>query len=179
MLFRSVQALFKDDIKKEIETLTSTIDVTYKKSLLLVEGKYDVAWFEKALEELDEFKNYRVIPCGGTGNIQYVKKQLEKEGFKTIVITDGDTLGYNSLKRDIIELYADIDYINKRFNTHFSLMPQRKRVFFKKFHVKDDVVKKVLSSWARKNLNEDSIFVQEVKEILNFEEAYHDKDKIK
>jgi len=169
----SVQALYKDDIKKEIKTITSTIDITRKKKLLLVEGKYDVAWFEKTLEEIGEFKNYRVIPCGGTGNIQYVKKQLEKEGFKTVVITDGDTEGYNPLKRDVIELYADINYINKRFNTHFTLMPQSKKVFFKKFHVKDDVVKKVLSSWARKNLNEDSIFVQEVKRILKSEEAYH------
>ena len=66
----SVQALYKDDIKTEIETLTSALDVNYKKKLLLVEGKYDVAWFEKALLELGEFKNYRVIPCGGVGNIQ-------------------------------------------------------------------------------------------------------------
>lgn len=170
----SVQALYKDDIKKEIDTITNSIDVAHKKKLLLVEGKYDVAWFEKTLEELGEFKNYRVIPCGGAGNIQFVKKQLEKEGFKTVVITDGDTEGYNALKRDVIELYADVDYVNKRFNTHFTLMPQSKRVFFKKFQVKDDVVKKVLSIWARKNLNEDSIFVQEVKSILNFEEAYHE-----
>ena len=102
------------------------------------------------------------------------QQQLEKEGFKTIVITDGDTQGYNALKRDVIELYADVNYINKRFNTDFTLMPQSKRVFFKRFNVKDDVVKKVLSSWAKKNLDEDSIFVQEVKSILNFEEAYHE-----
>ena len=170
----SVQALYKDDIKKEIETITSNFDIKHKKKLLLVEGKYDVAWFEKALEELGEFSNYRVIPCGGVGNIQYVKKQLEKEGFRTVVITDGDTTEYNPLKRDVIELYADVDYINKRFRTSFTLIPQSKKVFFKKFKVKDDVVKKVLSSWARKNLEEDSIFVQEVKSILNFEEAYHE-----
>ncbi len=170
----SVQALYKDDIKKEIETITSNFDIKHKKKLLLVEGKYDVAWFEKALVELGEFSNYRVIPCGGVGNIQYVKKQLEKEGFRTVVITDGDTTEYNPLKRDIIELYADVDYINQRFKTSFTLIPQSKKVFFKKFNVKDDVVKKVLSSWARKNLEEDSIFVQEVKSILNFEEAYHE-----
>ena len=163
----SVQALYKDDIKKEIDTITNAFDIRHKKKLLLVEGKYDVAWFEKALIELGEFSNYRVIPCGGVGNIQYVKKQLEKEGFETIVITDGDTTEYNPLKRDVIELYADVNYINKRFNTSFTLMPQSKKVFFKKIRVKDDVVKKVLSSWARKNLDEESIFVQEVKSILN------------
>lgn len=171
----SVQALFKDDIKKEIETLTKVFDKSHKKKLLLVEGKYDVAWFEKALVELKEFKNYRVIPCGGVGNIQYVKKQIEKEGFKTVVITDGDTVGYNRLDRDVIELYADLDFINNRFNTHFTLMPQSKKVFFKKFKVKDDVVKKVLSSWARKNLDINSTFVQEIKSILNFEGANHEK----
>ena len=168
----SVQALYKDDIKTEIETLTSALDVNYKKKLLLVEGKYDVAWFEKALLELGEFKNYRVIPCGGVGNIQYVKTQLEKEGFETVVITDGDTKEYNPLKRDVIELYGDVEYINKRFHTKFTILPQSKKVFFKKFNVKDDVVKKVLSSWARKNLKENSIFVQEVKSILKLKEAY-------
>ncbi len=169
----SVQALYKDDIKKEIDTITKSIDIKYKKKLLLVEGKYDVAWFEKALIELGEFSNYRVIPCGGVGNIQYVKKQLEKEGFETVVITDGDTTEYNPLKREVIELYADVDYINKRFNTKFTLIPQRKKTFFKKIRVKDDIVKKVLSSWARKNLEEDSLFVQEVKSILKYKEAYH------
>ena len=170
----TVHALYKDDIKKEIETITSAFDVKHKKKLLLVEGKYDVAWFEKALVELKEYKNYRVIPCGGVGNIQYVKKQLEKEGFKTVVITDGDTSEYNPLKRDVIELYADVDYINKRFNTNFTLIPTSKRVFFKKFKVKDDVVKKVLSTWAKKNLDENSDFVLEVKSILNLKGAYHE-----
>jgi len=167
----SVQALFKDDIKDELETITSVFNNKQDKKLLLVEGKYDVAWFEKALLELGEFGNYRVIPCGGVGNIQYVKEQLEKEGFTTVVITDGDTTSYNPLKRDVIELYADINYINKRFNTSFTLIPVSKKVFFKKFRVKDNVVKKVLSSWARKNLTGDSLFVQEVKLILESKEV--------
>lgn len=169
----SVQALYKEDITKELDTITKAFNKKQEKVLLLVEGKYDVAWFEKALLELGKFSKYRVIPCGGVGNIQYVKKQLEKEGFKTVVITDGDTTEYNPLVRDVIELYADVDYINMRFNTSFTIIPTSKRVFFKKFHVKDDVVKKVLSSWAKKNLSIDSIFVQEVKTILELKEAYH------
>ena len=170
----SVQALYKDDITKELETITSVFNAKHEKKLLLVEGKYDVAWFEKALIELGEFNNYRVIPCGGVGNIQYVKEQLEKEGFDTVVITDGDTTEYNPLRRDVIELYADVDYINRRFNTNFNLIPTSKRTFFKKFKVKDDVVKKVLSTWAKKNLDENSDFVLEVKSILNLKEAYHE-----
>ena len=162
----SVKALYKEDIKNELDTITKVFEKNQQKKLLLVEGKYDVAWFEKGLSLLDEFKNYRVIPCGGYGNIQYVKEQLEKEGYKTITITDGDVSRKDSLKRDVIELYADINYVNARFNTEFKEMPYRKKEFFKKFHVKDDVVKKVLSSWAKKNLTLDSIFVQELDKLI-------------
>ncbi len=162
----SVKALYKEDITHELETIYKSFEKNHKKKLLLVEGKYDVAWFEKGLSLLDEFSNYRVIPCGGYGNIQYVREQLEKEGYTTLTITDGDVVNNHSLRRDIIELYADIAYINARFNTSFKEMPHKKKEFFKKFHVKDDVVKKVLSSWAKKNLTLDSVFVQELDGLL-------------
>ncbi len=158
----SVKALYRDDIKKEIKTITSSFEKSRHKKLLLVEGKYDVAWFETALKLLNKFQDYRVIPCGGYGNIQYIKEQLEKEGYKTVTITDGDVNSGHALKREVIELYADIDYINARFNTKFKTMPYHKKDFFKHFNVKDDVVKKVLSSWAKKALTVDSAFVQEL-----------------
>ncbi len=158
----SVKALYKDDIKKEIKTITSSFENIRHKKLLLVEGKYDVAWFETALKLLNKFQDYRVIPCGGYGNIQYIKEQLEKEGYQTVTITDGDVNSNHALKREVIELYADIDYINARFNTKFKTMPYRKKDFFRHFNVKDDVVKKVLSSWAKKALTVDSAFVKEL-----------------
>ena len=164
----SVKALYKEDIKNEIETITKSYAKNHQKKILLVEGKYDVAWFEKGLKLLNQFKNYRVIPCGGYGNIKYVKEQLIKEGYITITITDGDVSSENALKKDVIELYADIDYINRRFNTSFKKMPYRKKEFFKRFHVKDDIVKKVLSSWAKKNLTTDSSFVLELDNILSY-----------
>ena len=163
----SIKALYKEDIKSELATITDVIDKNYRKTLLLVEGKYDVAWFETGLRLLEKFKSYRVIPCGGYGNIQYIKTQLEKEGYKTITITDGDVGNRDSLKKEIIELYADVDYINARFNTSFKEIPLRKRDFFKRFNVKDDVVKKVLSSWAKKNLKLNSVFVKELDTLLS------------
>ena len=163
----SIKALYKDDIKDELETITKTYQKNHRKRLLLVEGKYDVAWFEQGLKLIDEFSNYRVIPCGGYGNIQYVREQLEKEGYKTITVTDGDVSSKDSLKRDVIELYGDIDYINRRFNTNFKKMPSRKKDFFRRFKVKDDVVKKVLSSWAKKNLTLNSVFVQELDTLID------------
>jgi len=64
-------------------------------------------------------------------------------------------------------LYADLDYINSRFNTNFEKMPESKIEFFKRIQVKDDIVKKVLSSWARKKLTKDSEFVIELNQILS------------
>jgi hypothetical protein len=160
----SVVSLYKEDIKKEFDTVRK--QVSKSKKYILVEGKYDVAWFEKALHLLDLYDQYRVIPCGGFGNIVYVQEQLKKEGFVTLTVTDGDVNSSHSLQRDVIELYADPSYINKRFKTNFKELPSQKHLFFKAFHVKDDVVKKVLSSWAKKHLDIHNPFVQELKTIL-------------
>ncbi len=160
-----IHGLYRTNVKEEFETIKNQALIK-DKTYLLVEGKYDVAWFEKALHLLGKQKDYRVIPCGGFGNIEYVKKQLVKEGFKTIVITDGDVEAYTGLKREIIELYGDLSYVNMRFDTNFKKMPRSKREFFRQIRVKDDVVKKVLSSWAKKHLVESSEFVQEVSRII-------------
>lgn len=159
-----VQPLFKEDIA-DIETVKHLVSKR-QKTYLLVEGKYDVAWFEQGLKLLELYDQYRVIPCGGSGNIEYIDKQLKKENIKTIIITDGDVQGDHSLKREVIELYADLDYINQRFSTHFNEIPRSKIKFFKRISIKDDIVKKILSSWARKKLQKDSDFVQELKQIL-------------
>lgn len=161
-----VHALYKDDVVTEFETIRKQVSTKTPKRYLLVEGKYDVAWFEQGVKLLNAQDKYRVIPCGGSGNIEFIEKQLQKEGFKTIVITDGDTHSKTSLKRDIIELYANLDYVNSRFATNFKEMPKSKRVFFKAINVKDDIVKKILSSWARKRLEADSEFVLELEAIL-------------
>jgi AAA15 family ATPase/GTPase len=159
-----VHPLFKGNTVEDFEVIKPRV-INHKK-YLLVEGKYDVAWFEKGLKLLDKYDEYRVIPCGGFGNIAYVKQQLDKEGIKSIVITDGDTSMSNSLKEEIIELYADFNYINKRFNSKFKSMPDNKHEFFKRINVKDEVVKKVLSSWAKNNLTVNSKFVKELNTLI-------------
>lgn len=161
-----VSALYKGNKIDDFDTIKKRLNKGNNKKYLLVEGKYDVNWFEKALDLLELKNRYTVIPCGGSGNIHFVKGQLEKEGFETIVIADGDTQKAGCLKRDVIELYADVDFINKRFNTRFETLPGRKHTFFKHINVKDDVVKNVLSRWAKKNLTLQNDFVQEVKKLL-------------
>jgi len=161
-----VSALYKGNKIDDFDTIKKRIYTENGKVYLLVEGKYDVNWFETALKLLHKEKAYTVIPCGGSGNITFVKEQLEKEGFKTKVITDGDTHKEGALKKEVIEQYADINYVNQRFNTDFKTMPEKKHHFFKQFTVKDDVVKNVLSRWAKKNLTKNSEFVQEVDSLL-------------
>ena len=168
-----IQPLYKTSITREIETITKTVSKNYKMVFLLVEGKYDVPWFEKALRLLNKHQTYRVIPCGGAGNMRFVQKQLKKAGYKTVVITDGDvqTGGYQ-LKRDIIELYADVKTINSAFKTSFDAPPKTKALLFDAIKKNDDVVKQVLASWALHHLTESHKLTQEIKTILeNFESS--------
>jgi hypothetical protein len=162
----TVYPLYKEDIVSEITTVKQMTN-KHQKTYVLVEGKYDVAWFEKAIQLLNLSNSYRVIPCGGAGNIEYIEEQLIKEGIETIIVTDGDVHSKHSLSRDIIELYADPSFVNKRFNTHFDSLNISKREFFKAIDVKDDIVKKILSSWARKHLKKDDLFVSELQDILH------------
>lgn len=157
-----VSALYKGDKNNDFDTIKKRLLSKQQTTYVLVEGKYDVNWFETAIKLLGMQDSYTVIPCGGYGNITFVKHQLEKEGYQTIAFTDGDTKNSSSLSKDVIELYADLSYINHRFNTQFSKMPTSKQQLFKAIHVKADVVKNILSRWAKKYLTKDHPFVQEV-----------------
>ncbi|MFW5841944.1 MAG: ATP-dependent nuclease [Bacillota bacterium] len=168
-----IQPLYKKDIKQEMDTITKTISKTYRKTFLLVEGKYDVPWFEKALRLLNKHHTYRVLPAGGFGNIRFIKKQLDKANFKTLSITDGDVHAKDSytLKRDIIELYADLEAMNRHLNTHFKTPPINKYQLFNAARKKDDIVKQILASWALHHLSKHHAFTEEIKTILDDFEA--------
>ncbi|MFW5865139.1 MAG: ATP-dependent nuclease [Candidatus Izemoplasmataceae bacterium] len=163
----TITPLYKTSVIKEVSTLKDSLALSFQKRFLLVEGKYDVPWFEKALKLLNKDTLYRVIPCGGYGNITFIKAQLVKSGFKTITITDGDIFNNDyQLNRQVIELYADKAFINRHFKTNFKMLPKSKYTFFNHIKLKDDVIKKVLSSWAMHHLKKDSEFVKEIGEIL-------------
>ncbi len=160
-----VAHLYKGDQSDDYEVIKKRL-ANHRKTYLLVEGKYDVNWFETALRLLHLDDAYTVIPCGGYGNITFVQEQLEKEGYKTIAITDGDAHFEHALKRDVIELYADVDFVNRKFHTDFKTLPKSKYAFFNAFTVKDDIVKNVLSRWAKHNLTKDHDFVRDVAALL-------------
>ncbi|MCF7925586.1 MAG: ATP-binding protein [Candidatus Izimaplasma sp.] len=160
-----VSQLLTGDKHRDFEVIQKRVNKT-QKAYLLVEGKYDVGWFEKGLELLNLDRDYTVLPCGGYGNIQYVKEQLDKENIPSIVVTDGDTLSPSSLKRDIIEMYADTRFINSTFNANLKTMPSSKYQFFKHINEKDDVIKHVLSKWAKNHLTKQNPFVKELKQLI-------------
>ncbi len=160
--------LFKSSVKKEVDTITESVSKQFRKTFILVEGKYDVPWFEQALNVLEKDAKYRVLPCGGYGNIQFVERQLKKANFNTIVITDGDASvrGYK-LTRDIIELYAEVETLNRLFQTDFSTVPKSKHALFRAIRQKDDVVKQLLANWARSALSREHAFTHELAAILS------------
>ncbi|QMS84495.1 ATP-dependent nuclease [Candidatus Xianfuyuplasma coldseepsis] len=161
-----VSTLYKGNKNDDFDTVKKRLSSKQNKTYLLVEGKYDVNWYETAIRLLDKQESYTVIPCGGVGNITFVKEQLEKEGYKTLVITDGDSNHYHPLEREIVELYGDLDFINRTFHTDFTHIPKSKHTFFKALTVKDDVAKNILSHWAKKHLTADHPFVQEIAQYL-------------
>jgi len=166
----TLHPLYKLDIQKELDTLTTPLTQSKRKPFILVEGKTDVPWFEKALDLLNKFSDYRVLPCGGYGNITFVNQQLKKANFRTLVITDGDMLSdqsYYRLKKDVIEMYTDIEYLNEHLHTHLKSTPPTKRQFFKAINESDEIVKRKLSTYATHHLNKDHQFVKEIQTILN------------
>lgn len=160
-----VHPLYKTDVQREMDTLTRPMRKST--TFLLVEGKYDVPWYESALRILNREHRYRVIPSGGSGNLRFVDAQLKKAGFKTLVVSDGDVdvPGY-SLNRDIIELYVDRGFLEKHFDTRFRRTPKTKRQFFSAINEKDDDIKKALARYATYHLHLDHPFVQELRGIL-------------
>ncbi len=163
-----IHPLYRQEIKKEVDTITTPLKRTKNKPFILVEGKTDVPWFEAALKHLNRYQNYRVMPCGGHGNIQYVDAQLKKAGYKTLIITDGDVNlnGAYSLSKDIIEQYADITYINQRFHTNLTSMPKDKKQFFKAINDDPARVKHLISAYPMHHFANDNALISELDTIL-------------
>ncbi len=163
----TIYPLYRREMDKELTTLTEPLRPSQRKPFILVEGKYDVPWFENALIHLGKFKSYRVVPCGGHGNIKTVEAQLRKAGFRTLSVTDGDAYGGDyALSRDVIELYADIEFLNARFETDFTSPPPKKHALFSRLNVEEETFKRVISSYPAHHLHASHVFVRELASIL-------------
>ena len=59
-------------------------DDTNNKDYVLVEGLYDLNWVKTAINILGKSNEYIVLPSGGCGNIQHLRRELESYNKKCI-----------------------------------------------------------------------------------------------
>ncbi len=165
----TIHPLYKSDVQKEIDTVTKPLSQSKQRPFLLVEGKYDVAWFEGALRHLNKDKAYRVLPCGGFGNIPFVKEQLDKAGYRSLIVTDGDVKLEQAyrLKKDIVELYANPAFLKRYLHDHIDSVPQTKQTFIRALKAPQSAMKSILASHALNHMKPENPLVGELKTILD------------
>lgn len=141
------------------------------KTFVLVEGKTDMLWINKALSIIGKSDDYIVIQCGGCGNIDPVKNELIKKGFNCRVIKDGDTNSSESLSKECIELYITLDALNNLFGLTEASVPTDKKTFFdiiisNNNNLKEDSVKDIISQNVDSFLLINNQLIDDVKKLL-------------
>lgn len=152
-----------------LSDLIASLDSYDNKCFLLVEGKYDLPWYRKAINLLGKSNDFIVLPSGGCDDSEHLKRALNEEGKKCIIIKDGDSNGDNILNLDCVELYVPLTFCNKLFEIKLSSVPTNKEDFFSATTDEtrnDERVKKMLSNRVGEFLTIDNPFVEEVKTIL-------------
>lgn len=151
-------------------------------AFLLVEGKFDLPWYRKALELLGVSEAYTVLPGGGS-NVELLRKELLHLGLNCVLIFDGDMkskVNENARKyaldRECIELYTPDSLLKDLFNC---VPPKKnKKTFFNSIrksgvHLSDDGIKDVIAERIADSLTESSEFVKELGTIITFDKAHH------
>ena len=155
---------------KSLYELLDAIDNTDKKTFIIVEGKYDLPWYKKAVSILNKNDKYIVLPGGGCTDIKVLKTELEKLGKKCLCIVDGDAKGEYNIKKECIELYTPLEDLNSILNINLDKVPETKDEFFDEPIVNnernEDTVKSKLSAKANLFLKRDNSFITEIENIL-------------
>lgn len=156
-----------------MEKLFIELDSSNSQKYLLVEGKTDVSWFEKALEILMIRDNYIILPCGGSDGVKIIRQILINYQKDCYSIIDGDSKipGCISLSKECIELYIPIQSLCEIFENQFQLnILDNKPNFFNQLISSTrskDSVKKLISANVDQFLNEDNALIFELRQILN------------
>lgn len=154
---------------KTLSDLISSLDDFDEKTFLLVEGKYDLPWFRKVISILKMNNKYILLPSGGSDDSEHLKKSLEEQGKKCLIIKDGDTNNKFSLKKDCIELYVPLNYYNKYFGLNSNCVPNNKKDFFNSTISEKrnkNSVKKILSNHVEEFLDENNPLIKEISDLL-------------
>ena len=153
---------------------------TNQRAFLLVEGKFDLPWYRKALELLGATDLYTVLPGGGS-NVELLRKELIHLGLHCVLIFDGDMKSKENrnarkyaLSRDCVELYTPDSLLKTLFNC---IPPKHhKKAFFTTIrktgtHLSDDGIKDMIAERIADSLDENSEFIKELGEIIAFDQA--------
>ena len=142
------------------------------KTFLLVEGKYDLPWYRRAVNVIGLDEHLNILPAGGT-NLDELRRELESAGMSCIAIVDGDTppresVGIYALKRECVELYAPDDLLQSLFG--FVPPVDGKKEFFESIQARHQIsengIKAVISERIGDYLDTRSPFVVEIRNIL-------------
>lgn len=143
------------------------------KPYVLIEGKFDLPWFKKAIEILGFSDQIILLPAGGS-NAKALQEALGQSGVCCFVIYDGDQANGDSvrcfyLERDCVELYTPDDLMVELYKEVLPI--DNKENFFARAkeisnhtdnnNVKSDIAQKIASY-----LDESNPFVQEVKAMM-------------
>lgn len=143
------------------------------KPYVLVEGKFDLPWFKKAIELLGYSDQVILLPAGGT-NAPLLQNELSKVGVSCFVVYDGDQAGKDlekcfCLNRECVELYAPEKLLKELYDDLPSI--DDKETFFtcakeSGNYENDNAVKSEIADKIADYLDVNDPFVQEVKEIM-------------
>ncbi len=156
---------------KSTAELLAALDNTDTQKYLIVEGKFDLPWYKKALNLLNIDNNFIILPGGGDNNSNYLKDALESLGKECIIIKDGDTNYPTSILKECIELYTPLDALNSLLGLTLNKVPQTKEEFFNNtadvLSKSRDYVKNMLAENCCNFLTADNEFVVELRQLLN------------
>lgn len=143
---------------------------------VLVEGKFDLPWYQRALDFIDPTETFIVLPGGGS-NTTLLRRELKRIGIDCLLIMDGDMKDYAderhhifTLERDCIELYTPDDVLLDLFGCIPS--KRSKTRFFRDIHtagvtMSDDGIKDAIAERIAVQLTRGNPFVRELEDILD------------
>lgn len=142
------------------------------KAFLLVEGKYDLPWYRKAVSLAGLDARLNILPAGGS-NLDQLQREISSMGIGCISIVDGDTKpdvrhGKFALKRECVELYTPDALLDELFGIRPS--KESKVEFFRQAksvrQASENGIKAAISERIERFLTTEEPFVAEVRALL-------------
>ena len=141
----------------ELSIQEQNVLITSNKHILLVEGKTDIDYIQKAIDILKISLEFEFIPCGGASGVSlFINKFKPNQNQKVIIILDHDVgLGQveKTLGLEIDSLKNISSFKNYRDNIYFLPLPQPGHISDSNYMIEDYFPIEKKSNIATKLLN--------------------------